>query len=364
VGTYYDTLQNISGCDSIIELTLTVLPKTYFTDIHNVCDSLQWLDGITYYANNNIAQHIIPNTEGCDSLITLDLTIRHTTYFTDIQNVCDSLQWLDGITYYANNNIAQHIIPNATGCDSIITLNLTVNLTHFTQISDSIYAGSSYNFAGKILTATGIYYDTLSNVNGCDSIVCLTLTVNIIPVDSIIDIPATAIANTPLTLTGTVVPSNATNQTITWSLVNPGTTNASVYGNNTFFASSEGVAVVCASIKDGKSIGEDYEQCFTIMVSNVGIVEGKHADLPLQVYPNPAGNQLIIIGVGADNDSPVQIFNVVGQCVGAYPCGRPETGAGASPARTIDVSHLAAGMYFLKCRDAINRVCTVKFVKE
>jgi hypothetical protein len=78
------------------------------------------------------------------------------------------------------------------------------------------------------------------------------------------------------------------------------------------------------------------------------------------VFPNPTNNQLYLQGYEVTELQSYEIFNVVGQCVGAYPCGRPaETGAGASPARTIDVSHLAKGMYFLKINGKM-----VKFVKE
>jgi hypothetical protein len=125
-GQYIDTIPNAAGCDSIITLNLTILQPTNATDIQNTCDSLTWLDGITYYSNNNTATHIIPNAAGCDSIITLNLTILQPTYGTDSQTACDSLTWLDGITYYSTNTTATYTIPNTAGCDSIITLNLTI----------------------------------------------------------------------------------------------------------------------------------------------------------------------------------------------------------------------------------------------
>jgi hypothetical protein len=70
----------------------------------------------------------------------------------------------------------------------------------------------------------------------------------------------------------------------------------------------------------------------------------------LRVYPNPTRGQLIIENGELIIDN-VTIYDVVGRTVGAYPCGRPEN--------TIDVSHLAKGMYFLKTGNK-----TVKFVKE
>ena len=59
----------------------------------------------------------------------------------------------------------------------MVELTLIVNPVYFTQISDNISAGGTYDFNGKILTTDGIYYDTLSTINDCDSIFELTLTV-------------------------------------------------------------------------------------------------------------------------------------------------------------------------------------------
>jgi hypothetical protein len=47
----------------------------------------------------------------------------------------------------------------------------------------TICNGEEYEFANKILTKSGVYYDTLTAVNGCDSIIELTLTVS--PVNEI-----------------------------------------------------------------------------------------------------------------------------------------------------------------------------------
>ena len=97
------------------------------TDTQTVCDSLTWIDGITYTANNNIATFTLTNTAGCDSVVTLDLTINTSNTATDTLTACDSITWIDGITYTANNNIATFTLTNTAGCDSVVTLDLTIN---------------------------------------------------------------------------------------------------------------------------------------------------------------------------------------------------------------------------------------------
>ena len=51
------------------------------------------------------------------------------TTSTDNHIACDSFTWIDGVTYTSNNNSAIYTLvgANAAGCDSIVTLNLTVN---------------------------------------------------------------------------------------------------------------------------------------------------------------------------------------------------------------------------------------------
>ena len=63
------------------------------------------------------------------------------------------------------------------GCDSVVVLNLSVLPISASAISDTIFANQTYSFGGQSLTATGTYFDTLQNNVGCDSVVTLNLTV-------------------------------------------------------------------------------------------------------------------------------------------------------------------------------------------
>jgi len=48
------------------------------------------------------------------------------SYKTDIVTECDNYIWIDGNIYTANNTTATYTLTNAVGCDSVITLNLTI----------------------------------------------------------------------------------------------------------------------------------------------------------------------------------------------------------------------------------------------
>jgi len=84
-----------------------------------------------------------------------------------------------------------------------------------------------------------------------------------VPVDWISGIPATLTMGT-YTLQGIIKPSDALNQTITWSVANAGTTGGSIYGN-VLTTTSSGNVVLTATIFNGL-IDKDYTQDFEITV--------------------------------------------------------------------------------------------------
>ncbi len=172
---------SINGCDSLIMLDLTIYNSSAGTDVIAACDSLVWIDGTTYYGNNNTATFMLTNSAGCDSLVTLDLTINTTATGTDVITSCDSLTWTDGITYLGDNNAATDTIFGgaATGCDSIVTLDLTILRTTFStdvQETCNYYLwidGNNYRLSNNTATHT----IAGGSANGCDSIVTLDLTI-------------------------------------------------------------------------------------------------------------------------------------------------------------------------------------------
>ena len=98
---------------------------TVTSQVVTECDSYYWIDGNTYYSSNNTATHILTTIAGCDSIITLNLTINNSNSGIDIQEHCNEYTWIDGNTYTSSNNTAIYTLTNTHGCDSIVTLNLT-----------------------------------------------------------------------------------------------------------------------------------------------------------------------------------------------------------------------------------------------
>jgi hypothetical protein len=90
---------------------------------------------------------------------------------------CESYSTPSGNNTYTASGTYTDIIPNAAACDSIITINLTINPAENTTDEQVICQGNSYEFGTQTLTEAGIYIETFLNENGCDSTVTLTLSV-------------------------------------------------------------------------------------------------------------------------------------------------------------------------------------------
>ncbi|MCL1856770.1 MAG: hypothetical protein FWF84_03895, partial [Kiritimatiellaeota bacterium] len=87
-----------------------------------------------------------------------------------------------------------------------------------------------------------------------------------VPVTNITGVPTTATVGEPLTLGGTVLPSNATHKTIVWSVSDDGGTDAAITGN-ILAATIPGTVTLTATIEGGLAAGTDYTRDFTLVIS-------------------------------------------------------------------------------------------------
>jgi len=150
-------------------------------DTITACDSYVWINGVTYTSSNSTDTDTLTNVMGCDSVITLNLTINNSSTGIDIITACDSYVWINGVTYTSSNSADTDTLTNVMGCDSVITLNLTINNSS-TGI-DTIAACDSYTWINGVTytSSNSTDIDTLVNTAGCDSVVTLFLTIDTMP---------------------------------------------------------------------------------------------------------------------------------------------------------------------------------------
>lgn len=266
---------------------------TSAVDVQAACGTYTWINGLTYTSSNNTATYIIPNTAGCDSIITLNLTIStQSSASTDIQSACGSYTWINGITYTNSNNIATYVIPNAAGCDSTITLNLTINQPSVS--SDVVSACNTFTWINGITYTTSNNTATyvMPNTNGCDSTITLNLTISNIQ---------TTVAQVGQTLTA-----NQTGANYQW--VNCNNNYAAIVGetSQSYTAVTSGNYAVI--INNGTCV--DTSVCNIITI--VGIEENE-SNANFILFPNPTSENISIQFTNEQAFVNVRLISIIGQ---------------------------------------------------
>lgn len=156
-------------------LKLNQCKKTTSIFTHTSCGPYVW-HGTTYNYSNNTATYTLPNASGCDSIVTLNLIVEPISESTFTHTSCGPYLWINGATYTTNNNTATHRIPNGgtNGCDSIVKLKLTiVNVNNTVSLNDEVLTanqtGATYQWVdcnngnSHIQGATARSYTITSN---------------------------------------------------------------------------------------------------------------------------------------------------------------------------------------------------------
>ena len=177
-GTYQEVFSDINGCDSTVILDLIVSEELTAELNQIICQGTSFDLGGTQYDQSGTYFYTTQNTEGCDSTITLNLSVLPELESTTNESICSGSSYEFGGNQYDETGVYENVVINAQGCDSTITLNLTVNPIQEHQYDFSICEGESYEFNGEGLTESGIYNTLIQTVEGCDSIVELNLTVH------------------------------------------------------------------------------------------------------------------------------------------------------------------------------------------
>jgi gliding motility-associated-like protein len=190
------TLTSIDGCDSVIVTNVTM------NSIYNTTENMTACEGAIYTYPDGATSTITANeshtsnltsVDGCDSVIVTNVTMNPIYNITDNVTVCigSNYTYPDGIV--SNNiTVAESHVSNLTttsGCDSIITTNITIN-TAFTSSNDfNICSGANYTYAdgstATNVTANESHTSTFVSATGCDSLVTENLIV--LPVYNITD---------------------------------------------------------------------------------------------------------------------------------------------------------------------------------
>ena len=167
-----DTLYAFNGCDSIVTLHLTINNPVHTATIETACDSYTW-NNTTYTASGNYT-YSHADANGCTQVDTLHLTINNPEHYATTAAACNTYTW-NNTTYTASGNYT-HSHLDANGCTQVDTLHLTINNPVHTAVTEA--ACDSYTWNNTTYTASGNYTFSHLDANGCTQVDTLHLTVN------------------------------------------------------------------------------------------------------------------------------------------------------------------------------------------
>ncbi|MFZ6052076.1 PKD domain-containing protein [Halocola ammonii] len=335
------TAGNVCGSSTTCQ-TVEFCPQAEVNSTtETACDSFAW-NGSTYF-ESGIYLDTLTSAFGCDSIVELNLTIN-TVDFSVLENDTSltaiseeaTLQWLDCDNDFAEvpNETSQTFQPETTG-------NYAVQITHESCIdtSDCYYifictsetylveeeACYEFTWNGNTYSESGVYIDTLVNSVGCDSIIELDLTIN--SVDIFVSQNDSALY------------SDTENAEYQWLDCNdkfaeiPGETNQYFYPEITGSYALEITQNGCTEISD----------CYPIMIISVSEAELKNKSLI--AYPNPSDGKITVerLDAGSQEDLPYEIKDMTGKIV--------LRGVLRNHDNFIDLHKTPPGMYLLKLED-------------
>ena len=302
---------------------ITVNPTYTFSQTQSICngETYNWQGNNYTTANTYTVGYTTIN--GCDSIYSLNLTVKPTYSFSETQSICngETYNWHGNNYTTANTYTVGYTTIN--GCDSIYSLNLTVKPTYTFSQTQSICNGETYNWRGNNYTTANTYSMSYSTVNGCDSVYFLTLNVNTV--------------NTSVTVSGLTIMSNLAGTSYQW--VDCNNLFATINGaqSQSFTPSSNGSYAVIVT----QGLCSDTSNCS--IISTVGINENTIAN-DLSIYPNPFSNELFIeINEKTDKVYELEFINTLGEVVFKD---------NIKQNTLINTTQFAAGVYFIKIKNA------------
>jgi len=211
-------------------------------------------------------------------------------------NACNSYTSPSNNYTWTTSGTYQDTLTNASGCDSVLTINLTINNSSSNSINVSAcnsYTSPSNNYTW---TTSGTYQDTLTNANGCDSVITINLTIN-------------TITNLATTVNGITITSSNNSASYVWLDCN--NNYAPILGetNQSFTPTTNGNYAV--QLTENGCV--DTSAC--VPITAVGISENSFSD-KINIYPNPSNNgKLHISASGSDIIQSIKILDLSGRTI-------------------------------------------------
>jgi gliding motility-associated-like protein len=184
-GAYNQTFTSSTNCDSTVTLNLFVRPAITYTFADTTCSGSTYNWGSQNLTTSGAYNQTFASFTNCDSTVTLNLFVRPSNSTTDNQSICAGTSYTFGSQVLTVPGVYSAVFQDMNGCDSNVTLTLNVSPAITNTIAATLCYGAVYNWGTQVLNASGIYTQTFTASSSCDSIVTLNLTVNPLLTDTL-----------------------------------------------------------------------------------------------------------------------------------------------------------------------------------
>ncbi len=342
-GDYEQIFNAQNGCDSIVTLHLTITPSVSYDFMISTCGSFIW-NGTEYNESGDYEQTFTSST-GCDSIVTMHLTIEPAINLELMVNACDSYIW-NGTEYFESGDFIR-TFTTPHGCDSIVTLHLTLNPS--VSYDFMISTCDSYIWNGTEYFESGDYEQTLTSSTGCDSIVAMHLSIETF--DEMQAIEGDTEIDSYLTPNSVFVQSGFMSGSIYQWSIEPAEAGSIIGSGNTVIVNwspeFKGNATLTVNVSNACGEGNN---AITVNVKNTFDVSENSINAKL--YPNPTSGDINIEVPGMQH---ITITNTLGQNIVDM-----ELDADTS---SIDMAQFGTGMYLIRIQTS-NGSCTKRFWVE
>ncbi|MFM2225546.1 MAG: hypothetical protein RJA07_1748 [Bacteroidota bacterium] len=215
--TYHDTIPNHFGCDSIITINLSVKNKSTASVNTTICKGKNFITPSgKILVNAGVYNDTILNYRNCDSIITIQLQTKDSSLKIINAAICNGKNYTlpNGSIVNSGGNYTIKY-TNYLGCDSTIIVqlkalnNTTVNQTIFICQGDTFHLSD-----GSITTFGGNYFSTIPNYLGCDS--TIHTVINMLPKFKI-DLGSDVLMCDDKTITLNANPNNLIGGSFSWN---------------------------------------------------------------------------------------------------------------------------------------------------
>jgi len=174
-GTYTVEIWDSNMCANSYQIFITEPPLIIWQQAFSICDGDSVLVGSSVYHTNGNYIDTLTAGSGCDSIVYTNISIAFPTIWYQTYLICDGDNIAVGNNVYDTAGVYIDTLSSANGCDSIIQTYLMVEQNTYSY--DTLVIGASIVWNGIPLNVSGDYSVTLINSAGCDSITNLNLTI-------------------------------------------------------------------------------------------------------------------------------------------------------------------------------------------